>query len=128
MGVEDKQADKFRKAVIKGDVPLMRRILRKGGLLTYTDKLGRNWLHIAALHSQEKSFAFLLESGMDPALSDQQNWTPLHAACSVGHCDIADLLIDAYQRRRILCTYSFLFLLASADSLNNQIRKSINQI
>ena len=101
----EKEAERFRKSLTKGDTRSMRKSLRKGGLLTYTDKLGRNWLHLAATHSQYQSFRFLLEYRMDPCTQHQQKWTPLHAACSVGDSEIVELLIDAYRKRKLLCEY-----------------------
>ena len=99
---------KLMKAVSKGDVTAIRRcFIKKEMPLATTDKLGRNGLHIGALHSQEKSIRLLLELGVDPVICDGQRWTPLHAACSVGHCDIAELFLSVYEQRQILCLLFF---------------------
>lgn len=39
----------------------------------------------------------LLEAGVDPNCRDEDEWTPLHAACAQGHRDIAQLLVDDYK-------------------------------
>ena len=94
---------KFMRAVTNGDVYTIRRGLKRSISVTSMDPVGRNALHIAAIHSQEQSVRVLLDLGLDPALNDKQEWSPLHASCSVGHCEITELLIAAYEARQILC-------------------------
>ena len=94
---------KFLKAVSKGDVATIRKALKTSVAITDVYTSGRNALHIAALDGQEQSVRCLIELGMDPALNDDLQSTPLHAACSRGHCDIAELLLYAYESRNVLC-------------------------
>lgn len=103
---------KYMKTVAKGDLTTIRKYVngKKDISVATVDKLGRNAIHIAALHSQEKTVRLLLELGVDPVHCDGQRWTPLHTACSVGHCDIAELLLSVYESRHILCLFNFFFV------------------
>jgi len=92
---------KFFKAAAKGDTTLLRKYA-KSHSVNEKDSLGRTALHMAAINSQERSFRTLLALGVDPQASDSQNWTALHAACSVGNTEIVDLLLDTFEERHCL--------------------------
>jgi ankyrin repeat protein len=91
----------FFKAAAKGDTALLRKYA-KSHSVNEKDTLGRTALHVAALHSQERSIRSLLALGVDPQASDSQNWTALHAACSVGNTEIVDILLDTFEERHCL--------------------------
>lgn len=76
-------------------------------------KLAETPLHIAARttgEGGEKCAQMLLKSGSDPNLSRSDGDTPLHVAASVGHVDIARLLLadaaDPLIQNQVRCSLS----------------------
>jgi len=47
-------------------------------------------LHQACLEGSYEVVKLLVESGADVNSVDEDSWTPLHAAVSMGHCAIAE--------------------------------------
>jgi ankyrin repeat protein len=78
---------------VKGnDVDHIRYMLRRASLKMDLNKVhttGLTPLHQAVLDNSVEVVLLLLESKANVNSNDEDTWTPLHAACAMGHYDVA---------------------------------------
>ena len=60
-------------------------------------------LHVAAMWGREESVRLLLERGADPAISDDEDMTPLDYSENEGECSII-VLLCAFLTHKVITT------------------------
>ncbi|MBG91173.1 MAG: hypothetical protein CL521_05090 [Actinobacteria bacterium] len=95
VNAEDKRGETaLNKAVIKGQIKIVRALVNAGVDVKYKDKDGWTALHDVVSTTGDKEMAVLLiESGADVNAQDEDGSTPLHWAVSKGDKEMAVLLI-----------------------------------
>lgn len=91
--VSDKSPKALVEAAEKGDISLVRRIIRQG---TDPNATNHHWtaLHAAAIKGNTQLASLLIRKGADINSLDKLGATPLYYAASYGHNEFIKLLID----------------------------------
>jgi ankyrin repeat protein len=87
-------------AVQQGNISVALSLIKKGHTVSVKNNQGRNALHICAnMATGKEAFvkmaACLIMYGVDASGVDNNKYTPLHAAASVGNLDMVQLLADS---------------------------------
>ncbi|XP_075250495.1 uncharacterized protein LOC142342794 isoform X2 [Convolutriloba macropyga] len=83
----------FLSACEGGDVEYARELLHMGVNINAKNCDGLAALHQATVNTDEDMMQFLIENDADLDIFDNEGWTPLHAAASVGSITFVELLI-----------------------------------
>ncbi|BAU57281.2 ankyrin 1 [Halorhodospira halochloris] len=85
-------------AIRAADQSRLEEALEVGDLTSYTDQVGRNLLHYAAVHGQDSMLVSLLEYGISPNKTDNSGRLPLHYALESDLTPALADLLEATQR------------------------------
>jgi ankyrin repeat protein len=83
-------------AATAGNVNCLARLMERGASLETSGPHGTTLLHLAARNKHVEMLDFLLEqSGLSPSVTDENGWTPLHTAASLGLIPAVTRLVGA---------------------------------
>ncbi|KAM0823533.1 hypothetical protein ACQ4PT_070810 [Festuca glaucescens] len=82
-------------AASRGCLESCRFLVEESGLdVNAVSKLGMTPMSYAAHEGKTQVIRYLLDRGVDPAMSDERGTTPLHNAALQGHCEVVRLLLS----------------------------------
>lgn len=91
--------DRLHKAAYRGDLSVVRSILKEGGDPDERDSFGGTALHAAMFQSDLEVVKALVQAGLDVNAQGRSNgYTPLHDAVWAGNLDAARYLVDQGAR------------------------------
>jgi ankyrin repeat protein len=96
-GASERYAERTRMlltAAEKGQISLLRELLKDGGDVNDKNDVGDTALHRAAAQGQRSAVAVLLVHGADLAAKDAQGRTPIMRAAEEGHAETLKLLLQ----------------------------------
>jgi ankyrin repeat protein len=93
-GAKNANDDMLRKAVMEGDVGLVKFIIGSGANVNLRFKSGATLLHRAANDNSLEIARMLVENEANVDAKNKEGFTPLHTAAKRGRFDIVKLLIE----------------------------------
>uniref|UniRef100_A0A7C1CC40 Ankyrin repeat domain-containing protein n=1 Tax=Thermofilum adornatum TaxID=1365176 RepID=A0A7C1CC40_9CREN len=104
---QEKLSKSLIKAVKKGDIEKVKKLIMLGADVNTKTKYGDTPLHIAASKDHVDIFELLLNAGADPTIRNVQGLTPIDVACRNHNSKIIELIqkkLDGGLNRNTICS------------------------